>query len=307
MSSIKDTLSDGSDFQADYLRHIINALPNIVYIVDKDCRIINANKKFLEWVSCPEGESLSENLYKTLVANAHWSEERAQILKRDDIAALVRAQPQYSVAEPPVVAEDGNIIYYLANRVPIFDDKGQLYQMIVVLTDISGYKRMKDQFENSKIQKMHDQDKPKQAAATMREKDLPPKILMIEDNEIAQRATQELLLQLDCKVDVASTGDLATMMFKPGKYDLVFMDIGLGETSGYAVSKRIRQMEGTSGHHVPIIALTSYQADIVKDDCTDYFMEGAITKPLSNEQAKQIIQHYVYHVDVPVNGMKAKE
>jgi hypothetical protein len=56
---------------------------------------------------------------------------------------------------------------------------------------------------------------------------------------------------------------------------------------------------------VPIIALTGYEADVVKYDCEQYFMEGAITKPLTSEQAEQIIKHYVYHMDVVVQGLKS--
>jgi CheY-like chemotaxis protein len=95
------------------------------------------------------------------------------------------------------------------------------------------------------------------------------------------------------------------LLFEPGRYDLVFMDIGLEDTSGYVVSKKFRQLEKDTEHHVPIIALTSYEADIVKYDCDDYTMEGALTKPLTSEQAKQIIQHYIYHIDIPVRGLKS--
>ncbi|WP_232220555.1 response regulator [Legionella tunisiensis] len=61
---------------------------------------------------------------------------------------------------------------------------------------------------------------------------------MIEDNTIAQKAAQSLLMQLDCQVDVAESGDKAALLFQPGKYDLVFMDIGLEDTSGYVVAKK---------------------------------------------------------------------
>lgn len=128
---------------------------------------------------------------------------------------------------------------------------------------------------------------------------------MVEDNSIAQKAAQALLMQLDCHVDVAESGDKAALLFEPGKYDLVFMDIGLEDTSGYVVSKKIRQLEQSTEYHVPIIALTGYQADIVKYDCEDYSMEGALTKPLTTEQAKQIIQHYIYHIDIPIHGLKS--
>ena len=83
------------------------------------------------------------------------------------------------------------------------------------------------------------------------------------------------------------------------------MDIGLQDTSGYVVSKKLREMEKNTEYHVPIIALTSYQADVVKYDCNDYFMDGVITKPLSNKQAEQIIKRYVYHENIEISGLQS--
>lgn len=128
---------------------------------------------------------------------------------------------------------------------------------------------------------------------------------MIEDNLIAQNVESALLSALNCQVDIAGTGSMALELFEPGKYDLVLMDIGLTDTSGYVVAKNLRKQEKNTPYHVPIIALTGYEADVVKYDCEQYFMEGAITKPLSSEQAKQLIQHYIYHQDTEITGLKS--
>lgn len=302
-----ENLDELSDYLHRYTTQIIDCLPNIVYMVDKNCVIQHANRNFLKLMGYQDVSEIKDSLYNALVSEGHWSQERAQLLKRSDIAALIDREPKYNIAEAPIVAEDGNIIYYHANRVPLFDENDKITGMVVVLTDISGYKRAQEQAEVFKTQLNKKENKTQSSypPAVARDNHIPPKVLMVEDNEVAQKAAQALLMQLDCQVDIADSGDLATMMFKPGKYDLVFMDIGLGSTSGYAVSKKLRQLEGDSGYHVPIIALTGFEADVVKADCTDYFMEGAITKPLTGEQAKQIIQHYVYHIDIPVKGLKS--
>ena len=132
-----------------------------------------------------------------------------------------------------------------------------------------------------------------------------PHVLMVEDNVIAQKVESALLTELNCEVDVAETGDRALELFKPGKYDLVLMDISLEDTSGYLVAKNLREKERETQFHVPIIALTSYQADVVKYDVHDYFMDGVLTKPITSEQVKQIIQRFIYHEDeVEVIGLK---
>ena len=81
------------------------------------------------------------------------------------------------------------------------------------------------------------------------------------------------------------------------------MDIGLEGTSGYMLAKEVRKLEQGSRYRVPIIALTGFDAEIVKSDCEYYQMEGAIHKPLTVEQVRQIIQHYIKHIDIDVAGL----
>lgn len=130
-----------------------------------------------------------------------------------------------------------------------------------------------------------------------------PRVLLVEDNIIAQKVEKNLLQTFGCEVDVAENGEGSLALFSPGKYDVIFMDIGLQDTSGYIVAKKIREQENGTDNYVPIIALTSYKAEVVKYDCREYFMAGVITKPLTINQAEQIIQHYIHKKDIPVDGL----
>ena len=56
---------------------------------------------------------------------------------------------------------------------------------------------------------------------------------------------------------------------------------------------------------MPIVALTGFDVDVVKTDCDYYFMEGALAKPLTKEQARQLIQRYVYQMPIPIQGLKS--
>jgi CheY-like chemotaxis protein len=182
-------------------------------------------------------------------------------------------------------------LHFSITRVPLLNAKKQVTGLVVILKDIA-----------SLITPQYALSEP---AATYRYDSFtkPLRVLVVEDNVIAQQVEQALLEGLNCQVDVAKSGDAATQLFQPGKYDIVFMDIGLEDTTGYVVSKSLRDIEKNTGLKVPIIALTSYEADIVKYDCDDYFMDGVITKPMSCEQAMQIIKHFVYHEDVAIDGL----
>ncbi|ASQ46024.1 response regulator [Legionella clemsonensis] len=307
MSHIKRT--EESEIIHQYSKDILAAMPNLVYILDKNCTFVGANTNFLTLVGFENNEQLAGKTYKEMTEFLPWSDERTQMFKRDDINALLSGESAYKVSEPPIIRAKDNVLYYESSRVPILDKDKNVVGLVVILTDVTAYKRMQEQLAKIKEQLQQNNIKSHTVPVMRHAKSANlkkiPKILMVEDNSIAQKATQALLMQLDCHVDVADSGDKAISLFKPGKYDLVFMDIGLEGTSGYVVSKEIRKMEDKSEYRVPIIALTGYEADVVKYDCVDYFMEGALTKPLTSEQAKQIIQHYVYDIDIPVRGLRS--
>lgn len=299
----KDIAEEHSNLQQYYM-DIIACMPNIVYILDNNCVFTGGNSNFLKLLGLKRTEELVGNTYKQIIKLVPWSEERMQLFKRDDINVLLSGEAVYNEEEAPVFDQQRGIIYYLSTRIPLFDKDKNVIGLVGILVDISERKKMEEQLSKIKEQLQKNNAKPQEALVNIDDKKIP-KVLMIEDNTIAQKAAQSLLMQLDCQVDVAESGDKAVELFKPGKYDLVFMDIGLEDTSGYVVAKKIRQIEKDTGQRVPIIALTGYEADVVKYDCVDYFMEGALTKPLTSEQAKQIIQHYIYHIDIPVRGLKS--
>lgn len=276
---------------------IINALPDIVYWVDVDCNLIGCNKNFVTLLGLEELRDFKGTPYQQMKNYTHWSDKRIETFKLDDMKVIFSGEASYNVEEQPVLDELGSALYLKSNRVPMYDENKNVVGMTVVLTDISVSKKL--QIRTAPIV----QDN-RVAEQVFKEGHLPT-VLMIEDNVIAQNVEKALLTGLNCHVDIAGTGDMALKLFNPGKYDLVLMDIGLEDTSGYVVAKQLRNMEKETQHHVPIIALTGYEADIVKYDCKQYFMEGVITKPLTSEQAEQIIKHYVYNMDVAVSGLKS--
>lgn len=301
--------SDDASIQLrQYFENIIQHLPNIVYLLDEHCALTGCNANFLKLLDLDESTPISAVYpYKQLKKMGYWSEERIDLLKKADIDALLNAKSTQDVAEPPVFDSQGKVIYFLSNRTPLINNENQVIGLLVVLVDVTEQHKMQEQVEliSIELQRSNARTPVIQNLPANKNTDKIPHVLMVEDNSIAQKAAQSLLMQLDCHVDIAESGDKAIALFEPGKYDLVFMDIGLEGTSGYVVSKRIRQLEKGTRYHVPIIALTGYEADVVKYDCDDYSMEGAMTKPLTSEQAKQIIQHYIYHIDIPVFGLRS--
>ncbi len=116
-------------------------------------------------------------------------------------------------------------------------------------------------------------------------------ILLVEDNLTAQLMGSSLLSSMNFKVDVADSGEKALQMFHPGKYDLIFMDIGLPGIQGDAVTKLIRKMELGTSFHTPIIALTAHTTEDININYLSAGIDSVLSKPLSREQAKRIIEY----------------
>lgn len=275
---------------------IINSVPDAVYWVDPSCNLLGCNKHFATLLGLNKTQDFKGTPYQQMKESALWVDARIDALKLDDMNAIFSGKACYDVTEEPIIDKNGATLNFKSSRVPMFNEDKELVGLTVVLTQI--------QFTavTRKPKKMQSKTSPTNNEFNT---DYLPNVLMIEDNIIAQNVERALLTTLNCRVDIAETGDKALELFNPGKYDLVLMDIGLENTSGYVVAKQLRQMEKNTTHHVPIIALTGYEADVVKFDCSQYFMEGAISKPLTSEQAEQILKHYVFHIDTPVHGLKS--
>lgn len=117
------------------------------------------------------------------------------------------------------------------------------------------------------------------------------KILLVEDDFIMILAGKTTFQSLGCQVDVAENGQEAVHLSSTQVYDLIIMDLGLGETTGYAVTEQIRT--NSMNTKTPVIALTVYSAMALADDCFKVGMNDVKTKPLIPNDAVKIIKKFV--------------
>jgi two-component system aerobic respiration control sensor histidine kinase ArcB len=123
------------------------------------------------------------------------------------------------------------------------------------------------------------------------------RVLVVEDNAIAQAVAKSILAQLRCDTDLAATGKEALELWKNGRYNLVFMDIGLPDSDGYAVTHQIRIQELAKKTHIPIIALTAHAGVENKQRCIEAGMNAVLTKPLTAKSCTDILDAFIpgYH------------
>ncbi len=123
-----------------------------------------------------------------------------------------------------------------------------------------------------------------------------PNILLVEDDSINRNVTKYFLKDI-CNLEIAKTGESALEFIKTKKYDLILMDIALGQgLNGLETTRLIR--ENKDYKNVPVIALTAYAMYIEKDrfldgGCNDYLSKPFTKAELVNKvsQAIQILKN----------------
>lgn len=143
--------------------------------------------------------------------------------------------------------------------------------------------------------------------STVRDKSLlenSSRILLVEDNEMVQVITKTLLNDAGFQVDIAGTGAEAIGAFSVGKYGLIYMDIGLPDIDGYAVTHAIREKEKLAhAKTTPVVALTGHGAIEVQALCEKAGMQGILSKPIKREQIEDVWKFFGERRAISVSGL----
>lgn len=116
-------------------------------------------------------------------------------------------------------------------------------------------------------------------------------ILLIEDNSINQKIAKIMLEEAGCTVDMCDHGQAALDQLAHVKdYDIIFMDIGLPDMSGFDVAALIRQQP--EWRQVPIIAMTAHILERDRQQCYAVGMDGVIAKPISHDELVGVLSRY---------------
>ncbi len=129
------------------------------------------------------------------------------------------------------------------------------------------------------------------------------KILLVEDSPLPQMIVKTILQQLDCLVEVATTGEDSIVLCQQNHYDLIFMDIGLPGIDGIMAAQLIREQE-KHGHHVPIIALTAHDDLAMKTKALAAGMDDYLIKPLTLQTAQAVLNQYGCQTPISTSAQK---
>ncbi len=114
------------------------------------------------------------------------------------------------------------------------------------------------------------------------------KILLVEDDPVIQLVHKRYIKQLGCELTIAESGKQAITLANQ-QFDLILMDIGIPEISGFEATTAIRLYEKNSLHRSRIIGLTGYSDSESLAKCLGAGMDGVLIKPVEPDEIKKII------------------
>ncbi len=123
------------------------------------------------------------------------------------------------------------------------------------------------------------------------------RILLVEDNPVNQRVATLILERGGYQVDVANNGREAMEILEGSCYDLIFMDLQMPEMGGLQATRAIREREGSTGEHTPIIAMTAHTMKGDREECLRAGMDDYISKPIQSQEVFDAIHRWTDRED----------
>jgi len=123
----------------------------------------------------------------------------------------------------------------------------------------------------------------------------PAFCIFVEDDRASFLYFHHLMEKTGAVIAHAETGAQAWELFFSGKFDLVLMDVRLGDTNGLHLARKIRR----HNRHTPIIAQTAYALSTDKDRCLQAGCNDYITKPIQPLAFMEKIDAFLNGPDTP--------
>lgn len=127
-------------------------------------------------------------------------------------------------------------------------------------------------------------------AETPKIRQRPELILLVDDNLINQKVATTLLKQLGYQVHIANNGQEALNALAEASYSIILMDCQMPVMDGFEATRRIREEEQTSGHHIPIVAVTANAMESDRDHCLAVGMDAYISKPIVRSILEDVLE-----------------
>ncbi len=143
---------------------------------------------------------------------------------------------------------------------------------------------------------------PEEPAPPPVSKPAPPathekRILLVEDDTVAQRIVAHMLARANLQVDAVGSGDAAVAVASARRYDLILMDLQMPGKDGIQTAAEIRRIPGYEA--VPIIALTAHTTEEYRTFAREQGLQGFLTKPVRSADLLAVVGQHLKQAPAP--------
>lgn len=136
--------------------------------------------------------------------------------------------------------------------------------------------------------------KTAQPAADTGRKAATVDVVVAEDNEVNQLVFSQILDGIGISYRIASNGRTAVEFYKSLNPTIILMDVSMPEMNGLEATAAIREIEGETGTHTPIIGITAHALKGDKERCLEAGMDDYLTKPISPDRLSAKIESWMF-------------
>src|ERR1700734_446239 len=114
------------------------------------------------------------------------------------------------------------------------------------------------------------------------------RVLVVDDNSIAQTIASHALRRQSFEVECAGNGRLAVQAASSGRFDVILMDLQMPGWDGFETTEQIRKLPGY--RETPIIAVTANCSDDYRARCVRCGMQDFLAKPVRTRDLVQAVE-----------------
>ena len=116
------------------------------------------------------------------------------------------------------------------------------------------------------------------------------RILVVDDNAVAQTVASHALRRRDYEVQCAGDGKEALEAASRCAFDLILLDLQMPGLDGFQTAERLRKMPEYV--RTPIVAVTANCSEDYRDRCRRYGMQGFLAKPVRTKELVQMVEQF---------------
>lgn len=118
-------------------------------------------------------------------------------------------------------------------------------------------------------------------------------VLVAEDNDVNQIVFTQILQSTGLNFLIVKNGAEAVDAWREHDPAVILMDVSMPVMNGHQATRKIREMEGDEGGHVPIIGVTAHALESDRELCIAAGMDDYLSKPISPEALEQKINAWI--------------